>query len=173
MHIERNSVIAFVGAVVAVLLQLLVAPNITLFHATPNFMLAYVLVVAIVKPAEAGIVLPFVLGLLYDSFGTGPLGGMALLFMLVSFIAAKIFMTLDNDTLFMPLVILVVATLTVEVMYGGLLILLGLPVTPLDALLYRALPCSLYDCVFALIMYPIMARLLRDDTPFSISKQSR
>lgn len=173
MHIERTTIIVIIGAVVAVLLQLLVAPNIVLFYATPNFMLAYVLVVAIAKPADAGIILPFVLGLFYDALGTGPLGGMALLFMLVSFIAARIFMTLDNDTLFMPLVILVIATLTVEVMYGGLLILLGLPVSPLDALLYRALPCSLHDCVFALIMYPIMVRLLRDDTPFSISKQPR
>lgn len=172
MAIERHTVIVLVGAVIALLLQIMVAPTIALFHAVPNFMLAFVLVVAIARPDEAGILLPFALGLIYDLLGTGPLGGMALLFMLVSFVAAKIFMILDNDTLFMPLIILIVATLTVEVMYGGLLILLGLPVTPLDALLYRALPCSLYDCVFALIMYPIMVRLLRETTSFSASKLS-
>ena len=173
MHIERHTIVVVVGAVVAVLLQLVVAPNIAIFHTVPNFMLAFVLVVAIAKPSEAGIVLPFVMGLLYDLLGTGPLGGMALLFMLISFVAAKIFMILDNDTLFMPLIILIIATLIVEVMYGGLLILLGLPVTPLDALLYRALPCSLYDCAFALIMYPIMVRLLRDEISFSASKLPR
>ena len=173
MHIERHTIVVIVGAVIAILLQLMVAPNIAIFHAVPNFMLAFVLVVAIAKPDEAGIVLPFVMGLFYDLLGTGPLGGMALLFMLVSFVAAKIFMILDNDTLFMPLIILIIATLIVEVMYGGLLILLGLPVTPLDALLYRALPCSLYDCAFALIMYPIMVRLLRDEISFSASKLPR
>lgn len=170
MNIERNTVVVVVGAVLVVLLQLMVAPNIVLFNAVPNFMLAYVLVVAIAKPDQAGLVLPFVLGLLYDLLGDGPVGGMALLFTLVSFVAAQIFLILDNDTLFMPLVILIVATLIVELAYGGLLILLGLPVSPLDALLYRALPCSLYDCVFALIMYPIVVRLLRDNTSFSASK---
>ena len=29
-----------------------------------------------------------------------------------------------------------------------------------DAFLYRALPCTLYDCVVGLVLYPIIARLL-------------
>ncbi|NGM17391.1 rod shape-determining protein MreD [Xiamenia xianingshaonis] len=160
MTIEREDLIVAIGAVVAVILQLIVAPNVILFQAVPNFLLAYVLVVAIARPREAGSVLPFLLGLAYDLLGTGPVGGMALLFVIASYLAARAFTVLDNDTLFMPLTILVVATFLVEMLYGGLLILLGLPVSPLDALLYRALPCALYDCVFALIMYPVMVRLL-------------
>ena len=51
---ERSNAVVAVGAVVAVLLQIVVAPNIALFSAQPNFLLAYVLVVAIVRPNEAG-----------------------------------------------------------------------------------------------------------------------
>ena len=71
MHIERTTIIVIIGAIVAVLLQLIVAPNIVLFYATPNFMLAYVLEVAIAKPPDAGVILPFVLGHYYDPLGTG------------------------------------------------------------------------------------------------------
>lgn len=160
MNVTRENVIVGIGAVVAVLLQIVVAPNIALLSAQPNVLLAYALVVAIVRPVEAGPVLPFALGLVYDLLGTGPVGGAAFLFVLLSFIASRAFSVLDNDTAFMPLTILVVATFAAELLYGALLIALGLAVSPLDAFLYRALPCALYDCVVGLVLYPIVARLL-------------
>ena len=70
------------------------------------------------------------------------------------------FPRLDNDTLFMPVTIFVVATFAAEMLYGALLIGLGLSASPVDAFLYRALPCTLYDCVVGLVLYPIIARLL-------------
>ena len=160
MNSERNNVVVAVGAVLAVLLQLIVAPAVSIAFAQPNFLLAYVLVAAIVRPLEAGPVLPFVLGLAYDFLGTGPLGGMAFLFVLVSFAAARAFSVLDNDTLFMPLTIFAVGTLAVEMLYAVMLIALGFSANPLDAFLYRALPCALFDCVVGLVLYPIMARVL-------------
>lgn len=160
MNLGRDTIIIFIGAVISIVLQIVVAPNIALFSAQPNFLLAFVLVVAIVRPAQAGPVLPFVLGLVCDLLGTGPVGGMALLFVLASAIASRAFLILDNDTLFMPLTILVVGSFAVEMLYGVLLIALGLGVSPVDALLFRALPCALYDCVVGLILYPIVARLL-------------
>lgn len=160
MSPERNNVVVAVGAVLAVLLQIIVAPAISIFSAQPNFLLAYVLVVAIVRPLEAGPVLPFLLGLVCDFLGMGPLGGMAFLFVLVSFAAARAFSVLDNDTLFMPLTIFAAGAFAVEMLYGGLLMALGFSASPLEAFLYRALPCALYDCVVGLVLYPLMARAL-------------
>ena len=119
MNLGREGIVIAVGAVVALLLQIVVAPNIALFSAQPNFLLAYVLVVA-----------------------------------------SRAFSVLDNDTLFMPVTIFVVATFAAEMLYGALLIGLGLSASPVDAFLYRALPCTLYDCVVGLVLYPIIARLL-------------
>ena len=59
MNLGREGVVIAVGAVVALLLQIVVAPNIALFSAQPNFLLAYVLVVAIARPLDAGSALPF------------------------------------------------------------------------------------------------------------------
>ena len=160
MNLGREGVVIAVGAVVALLLQIVVAPNIALFSAQPNFLLAYVLVVAIARPLDAGPVLPFALGLVCDLLGSGPAGGYAFLFVIVSFIASRAFSVLDNDTLFMPVTIFVVATFAAEMLYGALLIGLGLSASPVDAFLYRALPCTLYDCVVGLVLYPIIARLL-------------
>ena len=104
--------------------------------------------------------LPFALGLLFDLLGTGPVGGMALLFTLASLAASRAFAVLDNDTLFMPLAILVAASFAVEMLYGILLVALGSPVGLADAFFYRALPCALYDCVVALVLYPLVVRLV-------------
>lgn len=156
----RGVVAAGLGAVIAVLLQVVVAPNIALASALPNFVLAYALVLAVVRPDRTGPVLAFVLGLVFDLLGSGPVGAMAFLLVLVTFLASRAFSVLDNDTLFMPVTIFVVATFAAEMLYGALLIGLGLSASPVDAFLYRALPCTLYDCVVGLVLYPIIARLL-------------
>lgn len=54
MNVTRDGIAVAVGAVVAVLLQVVVAPNIALFGAMPNFVVAYALLVAIVRPMAAG-----------------------------------------------------------------------------------------------------------------------
>ena len=156
----RGVVAAGLGAVIAVLLQVVVAPNIALASALPNFGLAYALVLAVVRPDRTGPVLAFVLGLVFDLLGSGPVGAMAFLLVLVTFLASRAFSVLDNDTLFMPVTIFVVATFAAEMLYGALLIGLGLSASPVDAFLYRALPCTLYDCVVGFVLYPIIARLL-------------
>lgn len=158
---ERSIGRIAVGAIVAFLLQVAVAPSIAVAGAQPNIALAYVLVVAIVRPDEAGNVMPFVLGLACDLAGNGPVGAEAFLFTLASFVAARAFMVLDNDTLFMPLAIFSVGTLAVELLYGILLMVLGLQVSLVDAFMYRMLPCTLYTIVVGLVLYPILMKLLR------------
>lgn len=165
MNVTRDSVAVAVGAVVAVILQIVVAPNIALFSAMPNFIVAYTLLVAIVRPTSAGPVLPFVLGLVFDLVSGGPVGAMAFLLVLISFLASRAFVVLDNDTLFMPLVIFVAATVLVEALYGAFLLALGFDATALDAFVYRALPCALYDCVIGLVLYPLAARVLAGAAP--------
>ena len=165
MNLGREGIVIAVGAVVALLLQIVVAPNIALFSAQPNFLLAYVLVVAIARPLDAGSALPFALGLVCDLLGSGPVGGYAFLFVIVSFIASRAFSVLDNDTLFMPLVIFVAATVLVEALYAAFLLALGFDASALDVFLYRALPCALYDCVIGLVLYPLAARVLAGAAP--------
>lgn len=159
---DRAAVV--IGAVFAVLLQIVLAPNIALFSAVPNFMLAYALVVAIVRAPKGGALLPFVLGMLFDLMGGGPVGAMAFLLLLASFAASRVFAVMNNDTLFMPLTILVLSTLAVEVLYGLFLVWFGLDVSLLQAFAYRGLPCALYDAVVGLALYPLVSRFAAGDS---------
>lgn len=154
----RENIVVAIGAVVAVLLQIIVAPNIMLFSSMPDFVVVYVLIVAILRPHSAGPVLPFILGLILDLLGGGPVGAMAFLLVLASFVTSRTFAVLDNGTLFMPLVVFAAATLIVEFLYAVLLVATGVDMSLVDAFVYRVLPCTLFDCVVGFILYPFLSR---------------
>lgn len=58
MELSRETVAGVIGAAIAVLLQITVAPAITLFEAVPNFIVAFCIVRAVAGPASAGSVMP-------------------------------------------------------------------------------------------------------------------
>lgn len=157
---SRDSIMVLVGSILAVLFQLIVAPNIALFSAVPNFLLAFVLVIAIIRPSDSVLVVAFLLGLFFDLVGSGPVGSMAFLCVLAAFLASRVFMVLNNDTFFMPFIIIVVSILCVEILYSAFLLGLGFTADPIDAFVYRTLPCFMYDCLIAVLLYLPLSRLV-------------
>lgn len=161
----RDTLPVVVGAVVAVLLQLTVAPAIALFSAMPNFIAVYCLLVAIVRPTFSGPVLPFVLGLVADLCVGTPVGSSSLTLVIVCFIASRVFAALNNDTVLIPLVVMAVASFLLELVMGLFALSFGAGADIVSALLYRVLPCGLYDCVIGLILFPLVSRLLAPPSP--------
>lgn len=161
----RDHIFVIVGAILALVLQIVVAPHIALYGAMPNFIVVYAIALGLVRAESFGCVLPFVLGLVYDFASGGPVGPMAFSLLLFSYLAARIFVAADNDTLFMPILIMAVTLLLVEVTYASLILLLGYGAGPMQVFLYRTVPCYLYDCVAALLVYPLMARVFPPTAP--------
>ena len=67
---------------------------------------------------------------------------------------------MNNDTLFMPLLVLGVGVLLVELSYGMFLLLFGYPAGLFEAIAYRVFPCFVYDLVIGLLLYPLAKRFL-------------
>lgn len=156
----RETLYVVGGAVVAVLLQIILAPNIRLFGAMPNIILAYALCVAVLRPGGAGPVFAFVLGLMYDLLGSAPVGAMAFLLVLATFVIARAFSVLNNDTAFMPLVLIAIVCAAVEVLYALFMLAFGVPAGLGEALMFRVLPCALYDCAAAFLLFPLVSLLI-------------
>lgn len=163
---NKDTLSLVLGAAIAVLAQLIVAPNIAIFSVMPNFIMIYVLVVAIVRPAPSILVLAFVLGLFYDLLGYGPIGLMSLLLVAASFVSSRAFRVLNNDTLFMPLTIFIISALAIESVYAIFLLGFGLISNPIEAIALRILPNTLYDCVFGVIVYLLVTRLMPSGESF-------
>lgn len=160
MTFERDQIVVLVGVIFAVLLQLIIAPIFAGISAQPNFLVAYALALAIARPDKSYTVLPFCLGLFYDLVGEGPVGAMAFLLLLFCYLAARAFLVLDNNTVVMPLAVLIVSVFLIELLYAALLLGFGVSGSFIDAFLYRALPCALFDSIAGIVFYPLLARFL-------------
>lgn len=168
----RESVPVLIGALIAVVAQIVLAPNIALFSAMPNFLVTYVLLIAMVRPGSGLYPLAFVLGLVSDLLGYGPVGAMPFLLLIASLAVSRAFAVMNNDTVFVPLVLFIVADFAVEMLYGGFLVGLGLAGSVGDAFLYRALPCALYESVCGLLLYPLAHRFLGQPSSASMDAVS-
>ena len=162
MELTRETLAGIIGGAIAVLLQIVLAPALSLFEAVPNFIVAFCLVRAVATPASAGSLVPFVCGLLFDLMGGGPVGAMAFVLVLVTFLSSRLYLALNNDTLFIPVAILLLGIILAELLYGIIVVVCGAGAPWGDAFLFRTLPCMLYDCVIGLLMYPIAIRVMVD-----------
>ena len=98
----RERIALVVGALIALALQVMLAPVLAIGPAQPNFIAVYCLAAAVARPQSAGPVLPFVMGMAYDLVGGGAVGSLAFLLVLVTVVASRTMGALNNDTLFMP-----------------------------------------------------------------------
>lgn len=165
--INRSSLAVVIGAVITFLAQIIIAPNIAIYSAMPNFFLAFVLVLSIMRPPmNSTLVIAFVMGLFFDLLGHGPVGAMALLLLVIAFATSRLFAALDNDSLFIPISIMVTSVLLVELFYGVFMLVFTNEQSIFEIFIRTALPCALYDCVACLIAYPLASRFItHESTP--------
>lgn len=152
--------IAALGAVIAVVLQIILAPNIAIMGTMPQFIIVYALASAMLLPREGAYVLVFCLGMVGDLLGYGPVG--ALPFILLIAVLAIDFAqkTFGNGTLFVSCIIVVAFTIAVHFLHAAFMIAMTTGYTALDAFLLVAIPESLYDSVLAVLCYMALRRLL-------------
>ena len=159
--ITTERIFIVVGALVATVLQIVLAPYISVLSAVPNFMVAFAVVVSVVRPEGYGCVLPFVLGLLFDLIGGGPVGAMAFSLTLFTFLVARYSAHAGNDSVVMSFVYLAITLVFVELSYGVFLLLFGYNASFFEALAYRIAPCFVYDLIIACLLYPLAKRFVR------------
>ena len=70
----RESVLLVVGAVVAVVLQIVLAPNLVILGAMPDLVLVYVGIAAMLLRRDSVLVMAFFAGLAMDLVGTSTVG---------------------------------------------------------------------------------------------------
>lgn len=161
----NNRVVICISAFLSLLMQVFLAPHIAIGFALPNFIVAFCLAIVIVQQGTGGFILAFVMGLLYDLLSGGPVGGMAFSLTLVVAFASAMFRRANNDTLFITIAVLAGAVLLTEVIYGMLFLLFGYAMSLADALVFRVVPCFLYDFVIAFVFFFVLTRLVGTRTP--------
>lgn len=150
---------------VAFVLQVGIAPYLSVGGIIPNFFLLVVVTLAFVEGPNWGAVAGFGGGLLFDLVGTGSVGPMALVLTLVGFVAGLLSANLFAEGWLLPLTVLGIASITVAIAYGLVLAVLGSAGGWWSGFFTIMLPEALYNVALGLLFYPLLARFLRQDRP--------
>ncbi len=148
-------------ALLGLVLQFVLSNAIQIGNATPNFVIAFALIIAVVYPVFGSVVIGFLMGLLYNLLGTGPVGGLALVLTIMTYLLMQLFRRMEAPNFFFSLGILFVGAFLCELFYGILTGVFVSGISVSEALRLRALPCGVYDALITCVLYPLPALLMR------------
>jgi rod shape-determining protein MreD len=161
-----NRVLPTIAALLAAtLLQAGLAPYIAIGGVVPNFMLIVTVTLALVEGPPAGAMAGFAAGLIFDLLGSGPVGPMALVLTITGYMAGLLHENMFAEGWLLPLTVLAIASLASTLAYALLLELLGTDVPFIPMFFLKVLPEAIYDTALGLLIYPWLARFLRQDRP--------
>ena len=146
---------------VALLAQIIIAPNIRVASTVPDLVLIVVIIQAIRFPQAPATIFGFSLGLLFDLISSGPFGLMALILTLLSLVVSSLNKGTFTEHWVVELLLMVVASLFGELLYGVVTALVNPDLNFINSLFYIVLPTTLYDALLGLIILLII-RLLGD-----------
>jgi len=150
-------------ALVAVLLQTTLAPNIRILGANPDFALIVVVAVALLRGAEAGAVFGFVVGFLVSIILFEPAGIGAFTLVVIGFLAGRYAETAELSPSIAPIFTVLLASLLGETMYGLFEFLLGRE-APLYFLTTRVLiPLVILNTLLAAPVYLVARWWMRGE----------
>ena len=159
----REKLVPLVSAAVVVLLQIVVAPVIAIYSVVPSFIVAFVIVLSIVRPEDTTYVYAFVMGIISDLFTQVPFGLTPLLLLIISFALSRVFEVLDKSSIAMVLVSCAVSLLFYEMIVVIVQLVLGYPAAFFDLIAARALPATIFNlfCVFFSIWWRANSLMFR------------
>ncbi|MCL2881644.1 MAG: rod shape-determining protein MreD [Coriobacteriia bacterium] len=159
----NNKVLTAIAALlVAFLLQVAVGPYIAIMSVRPNFLLIVTIIMALVNGPVEGVFVGFAAGILLDLLGTGPFGPAALVMCVVGYLAGVLHERIFAQGWLLPVLVLAASSLLNEILYLIAQISLGQRMSFFSALLTKAIPTVLYTTLVAVIVFPVVSRLLRE-----------
>lgn len=159
----RRTLPTAAAIVIAMILQVSIAPHIAIGGVVPNIFLLVVVTLALVEGPGAGATAGFFAGLLFDLLGTAPVGPGALVLAVAGFIAGALHSQMFAEGWRLPLSVLFVTSLSAEVAYGVVLSILGAGGPFWQTFTHVMLPGAVYNATLAMLVYPWLARFLRRD----------
>lgn len=155
----RDWLLPLIFSAVIVVLQVVFAPILSVAAAVPSFIVAFVMVLSVMRRPDTTYVYAFVLGLIADLLSHTPVGLNALLLLLATFCLSRIFEVLDDSTAAMPIIAFAGTIFVFELVFAIVLMIFGYQGSIIDMLIQRVLPSTVLNTVIAVVLFLIMCRL--------------
>ena len=137
-------------AIICVVLQLALAPNLGLGNGRANFALVFSSLVALLMGGARGVLAGFVSGLFFDLSTTGPVGLMAFCLTVSSYLLGMEGRDRMAGDLAAPITLFAGVSVAVSLVYHFAMLLVGQADSLIDVIFLRTLPTALLSLVFFL-----------------------
>ena len=134
-------------AVVCLVLQVGLAPYISVANGHINFAFIYCALVSLTVGGSFGVALGFVAGLVFDLCTTGPIGLMTLLLTIAAFLMGMESRNRLQDDTSSAIILFVIVCVVVSLAYNLAMLLVGQAASVVDMFVYRSLPTFLLTCL--------------------------
>lgn len=159
--------------VVCILLQVAIAPAISIMGASPLFILIPVVLVSLHSGMVSGSISGFLCGLLYDFIYSNVLGCMALCFVLIALIIGFIGKNISTHSIAISALIAVVCALFTEIIYGIAVVLTNTDATGIiSTVVTYSLPSALYSAIFLFVALVTIHLVMEGDASVSLGGTS-
>lgn len=148
------------SALIAVVLQLVVAPLITIFGVVPNFILVLVIINAMHNSPLRSTIMGFILGLVLDLCSLGPIGAMALVLTILAYATSSLNKRGLSGETFIDALILLAAVVLGEFLVSVIYAVVGVGPEFLLLLVQRVLPAIVYDALVGFIFLLIYSKVV-------------
>lgn len=153
------------------LLQVGIAPYISIAGISPNFLIIVVVVAAMINGSDQGAGVGFVGGLMFDLLGAGAVGPAALVFTITGYLVGLLAQHLFAEGWLLPVTVLGIASLFSEFLYLVFSSLLGSSVPFFTALYAFVLPTAVYTSIISVLLFSIISRVLQQDERVEILRR--
>ncbi len=160
MHVVQQNIRVIIASVLALVLQVVIVPSLSISLICPNALFVFCIVLSMVRPTNTSMVVSFVLGLVGGALTLQTLGIMAAVMVVVSFVIVRFYAQLNENSPVMIVICIALGSLACELFYGFLLVQFGMDVSFARLCLYRCIPCALYDCALGFVLYAVIHRFV-------------
>ncbi len=159
-----NRFVPTTGALLtAMVVQVAVAPHLAVGGIVPNPLLLVVIALALLQGPRAGTASGFAAGFAFDLLGSGPIGLAALVLCVVGYVTGSLQTNMFAEGWRLPVTVVSIASLVAEVCYALVLAVLGAGAPFFAAFTSVMLPAAVYNGLLALLLFPLLARFLRQE----------
>lgn len=155
----REWMLPLICSAIIVVIQIVFAPILSVFAVVPNFIVAFVMVLAVLRRPDSTYGYAFVLGLIADLLSQTPVGLTSLLLLIATFALSRVFEVLDDSNIAMPTIAFASAMFIFEFIFMIVLLIAGYQGGFIELFLQRVLPATVFNTVIAAILFIVMRRL--------------
>ena len=159
-----------IGTVLAILLQLVVSPLLTIGGTTINFCLAFIVAISLSSSEKPKIALAVLLGVIVDLTLGGPVGAFTLLFVLSNVLSVTLVANVSSSTLQEKCIIAFVVCAVINILNC---VIVGLATPGLNLVLAftsGALWSCLFDGIVSIVFLFVLSFFIQPQIPTSVWK---